>query len=280
MYIDDLQTNQSTNQQTYSSITQPITKQPLQQPPAVNKANQSNKTLMLVFAGLGTGLGYILSGIITDAVYTLLQNNMDTDSFTAFGLISHLTPVLSFFINAVIIMIGGAISCKKANDLLKFFACCISGQTVAAFIGNAIISILTAVCYFKGIDIPAYIDSQISVGAKVFCAVIAAVLSILILSIVSKETSVTSAYTDIDTQNGVPLNSDGETLPLKSPKSRGVAIVLYIFLGALGIHRFYTEKVGTGILWLLTGGLFGIGTIVDFFMLLFGAFTDNSGRRL
>ncbi|MGN0448009.1 MAG: TM2 domain-containing protein [Acutalibacteraceae bacterium] len=278
MYTDDLQTNQSTNQQTYNSITQPITKQPLQQPPAVNKANQSNKTLMLVFAGLGTGLGYILSFIISDAVFTLLQNNMDAASVTAFGLISHLTPVLSFFINAVIIMIGGAISCKKANDLLKFFACCISGQTVATFIGNAIISVLTAVCYFKGTDIPAYIYSQISVGAKVFCAVIAAVLSVLILSIVSKETSVTSAYTD--TQNGVPLNSDGETLPLKSPKSRGVAIVLCIFLGALGIHRFYTEKVGTGILWLLTGGLFGIGTIVDFFMLLFGAFTDNSGRRL
>ncbi|MBQ3755018.1 MAG: TM2 domain-containing protein, partial [Clostridia bacterium] len=40
-----------------------------------------------------------------------------------------------------------------------------------------------------------------------------------------------------------------------SPKSRLVATLLCFFLGGLGIHRFYVGKVGTGILYLFTGGL-------------------------
>lgn len=42
-----------------------------------------------------------------------------------------------------------------------------------------------------------------------------------------------------------------------------VALLLCIFLGYFGIHKFYEGKVGMGILYLFTGGLFGIGWIVD-----------------
>lgn len=62
-----------------------------------------------------------------------------------------------------------------------------------------------------------------------------------------------------------------------SPKGRLVALLLCIFLGGLGIHRFYVGKVGTGILWLLTGGVFGIGYIVDIIMIAVGSFTDSAG---
>ena len=65
-----------------------------------------------------------------------------------------------------------------------------------------------------------------------------------------------------------------------SPKKRTVALLLCFFLGALGIHRFYVGKVGTGILWLLTLGILGIGALVDFIMIIVGSFKDKDGRVL
>jgi len=63
-----------------------------------------------------------------------------------------------------------------------------------------------------------------------------------------------------------------------SDKNRTVTLLLCIFLGYLGIHRFYVGKVGTGILWLLTGGLCGIGALVDMILIIVGSFRDIHGR--
>jgi TM2 domain-containing membrane protein YozV len=46
-----------------------------------------------------------------------------------------------------------------------------------------------------------------------------------------------------------------------------VAWILLTFLGILGIHRMYMGKWLTGILYLLTGGLFGFGYLYDFWTL-------------
>ena len=62
-----------------------------------------------------------------------------------------------------------------------------------------------------------------------------------------------------------------------SSKSRITAIVLCFFLAALGIHRFYVGKIGTGLIWMFTAGCFGIGWLVDFISLLLGSFSDCHG---
>ncbi len=46
-----------------------------------------------------------------------------------------------------------------------------------------------------------------------------------------------------------------------------VAWVLLTFFGLLGLHRMYMGKWVTGIVYLLTAGLFGIGYLVDFWTL-------------
>lgn len=46
-----------------------------------------------------------------------------------------------------------------------------------------------------------------------------------------------------------------------------IAWLLLTFLGVLGIHRFYQGKIGTGLLYLFTLGLFGVGIVYDFLTL-------------
>jgi len=53
----------------------------------------------------------------------------------------------------------------------------------------------------------------------------------------------------------------------KGPYDYSVAWILQTFLGYLGIHRFYLGKIGTGLIWLFTGGLVGIGYLYDYLTL-------------
>jgi TM2 domain-containing membrane protein YozV len=63
-------------------------------------------------------------------------------------------------------------------------------------------------------------------------------------------------------------------------KSKLVSLLLCWFLGWLGIHRFYTGKVWTGILYLCTGGIWGFGTFIDTLLMLFNAYKDKQGVPL
>ena len=52
-------------------------------------------------------------------------------------------------------------------------------------------------------------------------------------------------------------------------KSKWVAFFLCLFLGYLGIHKFYEGRILLGILYLCTCGLFGFGIIFDLISLFF-----------
>lgn len=63
------------------------------------------------------------------------------------------------------------------------------------------------------------------------------------------------------------------------PKSQIIAIVLCLVVGVLGVHRFYLGYTGIGIIQLLTGGVFGIWTLIDLIMLITGDLKPKDGSN-
>lgn len=55
----------------------------------------------------------------------------------------------------------------------------------------------------------------------------------------------------------------------KCEKNKWIAFILCLLFGVFGVHKFYEGKIGLGILYLLTGGLCGIGWIIDAIRLFF-----------
>ena len=70
------------------------------------------------------------------------------------------------------------------------------------------------------------------------------------------------------------------SIPKSSPKKRWIAIILCLFLGYAGAHRFYVGKWKTGLVWLCTMGAFGWGYLIDLFRLWSYTFEDVDGYVL
>ena len=51
-------------------------------------------------------------------------------------------------------------------------------------------------------------------------------------------------------------------------KSKWISFFLCLFFGILGINKFYEGRILFGVIYLCTGGLFGVGVIVDLIILI------------
>ena len=65
-----------------------------------------------------------------------------------------------------------------------------------------------------------------------------------------------------------------------SPKSPVIVLLLCLFLGVFGMHRFYVRKFGTGILMLCTLGGFGAWAFIDLLFIVLNKFEDKMGRPI
>ena len=79
---------------------------------------------------------------------------------------------------------------------------------------------------------------------------------------------------------GNPVLTQAGIMPGVSRKSKTTALLLCIFLGTFGAHKFYVGKIGMGLVYLCTLGLFGFGWLIDIILIVSGNFQDEFGLPL
>ena len=65
----------------------------------------------------------------------------------------------------------------------------------------------------------------------------------------------------------------------KTPKSAWIDFFICFFFGVYGIHKFREKKIGLGVLYLFTAGLFGFGWLFDCINYLIAAFRILSHKN-
>ena len=91
------------------------------------------------------------------------------------------------------------------------------------------------------------------------------------IPMVEQSKTETLALTDTATPASVEQTTEEE-------KSQLVALLLCLFVGFIGIHRFYLGYIGIGVIQLLTAGGFGIWALIDLIMIITGDLKPMNGE--
>lgn len=89
--------------------------------------------------------------------------------------------------------------------------------------------------------------------------------------------NVTSPAAPVTSPEPKPSPTYKYQFPIKSSKGQLATLLICLFLGYFGIHYFYVNKIGMGLVYLFTFGLFGIGWFVDIIRIASGKFRDSRG---
>ena len=90
----------------------------------------------------------------------------------------------------------------------------------------------------------------------------------------------TGKYTETQQNQTNPPPYSGYPKEEKSECSPLTCLILCLVFGLFGAHRFYTGRIFTGLLYVFTFGLFGIGMAIDLILIVCGAFKDKRKRKL
>ncbi|MCP4455112.1 MAG: protein kinase [Planctomycetes bacterium] len=111
-------------------------------------------------------------------------------------------------------------------------------------------------------------------AATLFLIIFPAILFFVVLFTPSRLVEEITGLTPVE---DLSASRGGNTM---SPKSRLAALLFCLIPMPAGCQRFYAGKIKTGLLWLFTGGLFGIGQFIDLILILSGGFRDDQGRLI
>ncbi len=78
----------------------------------------------------------------------------------------------------------------------------------------------------------------------------------------------------------IPYAGQVPVMAIEPQKSWLATVLLCQFLGTLGVHRFYTGRIISGIFQLLTFGGFGIWVLIDLIMIYTDSFKDDMNLLL
>ena len=91
--------------------------------------------------------------------------------------------------------------------------------------------------------------------------------------------NITNTNDNANSNTNANVNS-GMGLPPRKSKMTALILCILGFFGLAGLHRMYVGKVGSGVIYLFTYGICGIGTVLDLISILSGGFRDSYGQPL